>query len=162
VRILTNANRFVCIRPVPSTAEQPQPAYGYEEEVERLAAAVEAGAAIGAPWRARLSAGLGAGLDLLAADPALARLLLVTPLTVGGELRLAHESSVAQLAEALRPPAELTGDDPISDEILLLQAHGLVSYLSGRVLAGEAEWLADDHQPLLRFLLAQLPSGETS
>lgn len=130
-----------------------------DEGMERLVAAV--GAAVGGTtddWESRLSAGLRAGLEFLADDPALACRLLVEPFGVtGGEARLAHERSITRLAEALRPPDKLTGGEPISDEILWLQAHGLVSYLSGRVLAGEARRLADDHQALLRFLLAQHP-----
>jgi hypothetical protein len=128
----------------------------YSEGVERLTAAVATAVDADGEWDARLAAGLRAGLEFLAADPALARLLLVEPLTAGGNARLEHERSVARLAEALRPPAALSGGDPVSDEILLLQAHGLVSYLSGRVLAGESECLADAHEPLLRFLLLQL------
>lgn len=126
----------------------------YEEGVERLSVAVGAAVARDDAWPARLSSGLRVGLDLLAADPALAKLLLVDPLTVGGESRQGHERSLARLAEALRPPAELTGGEPVSAEILRLQAGGLVSYLSGRVLDGEAESLPDAHDALLHYLLA--------
>jgi len=132
-------------------------AASYREGVERLATAVAEAVDREGVWQARVSAGLDAALRLLAADPELARLLLVEPLAVSGALRAEHERSLGRLAEALRPPAELSGDEPVSDEILQLQAHGLVSYLSGRVLAGEARRLADDHRALLRFLLAQLP-----
>jgi AcrR family transcriptional regulator len=127
----------------------------YGKGVDRLAEVVEAAAGSGGPeWDARLSAGLRAGLDLLSADPELARLLLVEAAAVSGPLRAEHEDSVARLAKALRPPPELTGGEPVSDEILRLQAGGLTSYLSGRVLAGEAEMLAEDHGALLRYLLA--------
>lgn len=72
----------------------------------------------------------------------------------GGDARLAHELSLARLAEALRPPVELTEGEPASDEILRLQAGGLASYLSGRALAGEVESLPEAHGALLRYLLA--------
>ena len=125
----------------------------YEEGIDRLVEVIEAAVGSGRPeWGARLSAGLGSGLELLASDPSLARLLLVEALTVGGEARLAHERSLAQLAEALRPPAEVANGELVSDEFLRLQAGGLVSYLSGRVLAGEAEQLPQDHDLLLRYL----------
>jgi hypothetical protein len=125
------------------------------EQTERLVAAIEAAAQKESDWEAQLSVGLRAGLELLAADPALACLLLVDSLATPG--RPEYERSLARLAEALRPPAELTGRRPISDEILRLQAHGLVSYASGRVLDGEAESLPEAHEALLAFLLAQLP-----
>jgi hypothetical protein len=130
-------------------------ATAYEDGVSRLAAAVETAVASGGiNWAARLSAGLRAGLEFLAADPPLARLLLVESLAVVGAARFAHERSVARLAEALRLPAELAGGEPIADETLRLQAGGLASYLSGRVLAGEAEQLPDAHGFLLEYLLA--------
>jgi len=145
---------------VPSAVEEPRPISGYEQGVARLASAVEATAiATEGSWRARVSAALRTALDLLAADPALARLLLVDPLTARGEARLAHDRSIGRLAEALRPPPKLIGGEPVSDEILLLQAHGLVSYLSGRVLAGETNRLPELHEALLRYLFSQLSTG---
>jgi hypothetical protein len=126
----------------------------YEDGVQRLAACVSSAAGNGGEWVFRLSAGLRAALELLAADPALARLLLVDALVATGDARLQHERSLARLAEALRPPTELTGGEPVSDEILRLQAGGLVSHLSGRVLADEAERLPEDHGALLSYLLA--------
>jgi hypothetical protein len=123
--------------------------------VERLVVAIETAVRdAGDGWEARLSEGLKGGLELLADDPALARRLLVEPLEAGDEVRLAHERSIGRLAEALRPPAELTGNQQLSDELLRLQAHGLVSYLSGRVLAGETEKLPEAHGALLEYLLA--------
>jgi AcrR family transcriptional regulator len=130
----------------------------YSDGVERLAATVEAAAAKGGDWVERVAAGLGAGLEFLASDRRLSHLLLVEVFAANRPTRLEHERSVQRLAEALRPPAELARGTPISDEILLLRAHGLVSYLSGRVLAGETGRLSEDHEPLLRFLVAQLPS----
>jgi hypothetical protein len=127
------------------------PSGAYEEAVERLAAAVQAAAEGEREWEGRLLAGLGAGLGFLAAEPDLARLLLVDSLS---SRRLEHERSLTRLAAALRPPAEVAGDEPVSDEVLRLQAGGVVSYLSGRVLAGEAEALPEEHGALLRYLLA--------
>jgi hypothetical protein len=106
-------------------------------------------------WESKLSVGLKAGLEFLANDPALARRLLVEPLEVtGGEARMTRERWITRLAEALQPPVELRGGEPVSDEILRFQAHGLVSYLSGRALTGGAEALPEDHDALLGYLLA--------
>ncbi len=128
------------------------PAYG--DGVERLAAVVEAAAGSEGDWSARVSAGLRAGLDLLAADPALAHLLLVESLAAGRLARLEHERSLVRLAEALRPPASLPGGEVVPEETLRLLAGGLASHVSARVLAGEAERLPADHDLLLGFLLA--------
>lgn len=129
-------------------------AAAYEDGVERLAAAVEAAVQDERGWDARLSAGLRAGLDFLAADPPLAHLLLVEALAAARPARLEHERSLVRLAEALRPPAELPGGESVPEQTVRLLAGGLASHLSGRVLAGEAESLRDDHDLLLKYLLA--------
>jgi AcrR family transcriptional regulator len=129
-------------------------AAAYEDGVERLAAAVELAAGGEREWDARVSAGLEAGLAFLAADPPLAHLLLVEALAAARPARLEHERSLVRLAEALRPPAELPGGEAVPEETLRLLAGGLASHVSGRVLAGEAERLADDHDLLLQYLLA--------
>ena len=130
-------------------------AAAYEDGVEQLAAAVEASVQGERDWEARLSAGLRAGLDLLAADPALAHLLLVESLAAARPARLEHERSLVRLGEALRPPAaERSGGDAVSEETERLLAGGLASHVSSRVLAGEAERLSEDRELLLRYLLA--------
>jgi AcrR family transcriptional regulator len=135
-------------------------AAAYEDGVERLAAAVEAAARLEGGWDARLAAGLRAGLDFLAADPPLAHLLLVEALAAARPARLEHERSLVRLAEALRPPAELPGGEAVPEETLRLLAGGLASHLSGRVLAGEAERLGEDHDLLLGYLLAPAQAAD--
>ncbi len=121
------------------------------EGVERLAAAVEGAVADQDGWEAKLSAGLSAGLDFLAADPPLAHLLLVEVLAIA---RPAHERTLARLARALQPPAsKLRPGEALSAETALMLAGGLASYLSGRVLAGEAELLPQSRELLLEYLL---------
>lgn len=129
-------------------------AAAYEDAVGRLAAAVEVAAQAEDGWGAGLSAGLRAGLDFLAADSPLARLLFVESLAAARPARLAHERSLARLAAALRPPSEPSGGEPIPAETLRLLAGGLVSHISGRILAGEADRLSDDHSILLAYLRA--------
>jgi hypothetical protein len=126
----------------------------FEEGVERLVAAVEAAVDGEDSWSVRLSTGLRAGLDFLAADLALAHLLLVEALAAAPPARLEYERSLLRLAEALRsPPGDLSGGEPVSEETARLLAGGLASSISGRLLSGEAERLPDLHKPLLGYLL---------
>lgn len=136
----------------------------YEDGVEQLLAVIEIAAEGEGEWDKQLSAGLSAGLDLLAANPNLAHLLLVEALAAARPARLEHERSLTRLAGALRPPAgaELpNGLEPAPDEVLRLLAGGLTSHLSGRVLAGEAARLPEDHDLLLRYLLSPSLAAES-
>jgi AcrR family transcriptional regulator len=135
-------------------------AAAYEDGVERLAAAVERAASDEEGWDDCVSAGLMAGLEFLANDQALAHLLLVESLAAARPARLEHERSLARLAEALRPPAALPGGEIVPEETLRLLAGGLASHVSGRVLAGEAERLPQDHDLLLGFLLAPTQAAD--
>lgn len=126
-------------------------AAAYESGVKRLVGAIEA-AIDGTPeWEARLSVGLSAGLDFLAADPPLARLLLVDSLAAA---RPQYELTLTRLARALLPPFQGSRSGrAASEETARLLAGGLVAHLSGRVLAGEAELLPQSRQLLLDYLL---------
>jgi len=125
----------------------------YDDGVERLTAAAEGAAEDERGWTNRLSAGLMAGLEFLAADPSLAHLLFVESLAAARPARLEHERSLERLAEVLRPPSE-GGEGAIPEETTRMLAGGLASHLSGRILAGEAARLPELHDPLLQYLLA--------
>jgi AcrR family transcriptional regulator len=135
-------------------------AAAYEDGVERLASSVEEAASAEPRWAIRASDGLRAGLEFLAADPALAHLLLVESLPAARPARLEHERSLVRLGEALRPPPAAPGGEAVPEETLRLLAGGLASHVSGRVLAGEAERLTEDHDLLLGFLLAPTQAAD--
>lgn len=135
-------------------------AAAYEDGVERLAETVEVAASDEERWALRLSDGLRAGLDFLAAEPPIAHLLLVESLAAARPARLEHERSLERLAEALHPPAEVLGAEVVPEETLRLLAGGLASHVSGRVLAGEAARLPRDHDVLLGFLLAPTQAAD--
>jgi AcrR family transcriptional regulator len=138
-------------------------AAAYGDGVERLEAAIGAAAENEDDWDARLAAGLGAGLDLLAASPPLAHLLLVEALAASRPARLEHERSLGRLAEALRPSSGGgSGESEMPEETARLLAGGLASHLSGRVLAGEAERLPESRELLLGYLLAASPAASRS
>jgi AcrR family transcriptional regulator len=135
-------------------------AAAYEDGVERLASAVEEAATEQGSWDNCVSAGLTAGLEFFADDPSFAHLLLVESLAAARPARLEHERSLERLAEALRPPSDAPGGETVPEETLRLLAGGLASHLSGRVLAGEAERLPQDHHFLLGFLLAPTQAAD--
>jgi AcrR family transcriptional regulator len=139
-------------------------AAAYDDGVQRLADAVEPAVQGETEWAGRLSAGLSAALDFLAANPPLAHLLLVESLAAARPARLEHERTLARLAGALRGPSSgLRGGEGLSEETARLLAGGLASHLSGRVLAGEAERLPESHELLLQYLLApSLPAASSA
>lgn len=126
-------------------------AAAYEDGIERISAAIEDAAGAEEEWEARVSAGLRAGLEFLAANPALAHLLLIEALAAARPARLEHERTLVQLAEALRLPP---GGEALPEESARLLAGGLASHLAGQVLAGKAEQLPGLHDLLLGYLLA--------
>jgi AcrR family transcriptional regulator len=129
-------------------------AAAYDDGVERLTAVVATAVESERGWAPRLDAALAAGLGFLAADPALAHLLLVESLAAARPARLEHERTLSRLARALRqPPADLKAGAAVPEETRLL-AGGLVSHLSARVLAGEAARLPESQELLLHYLLA--------
>jgi AcrR family transcriptional regulator len=136
-------------------------AAAYDDGIERLSEAVEGAARGERGWAPRLAAGLGAGLEFLAAEPPLAHLLLVESLGAARPARLEHERTLARLARILqRLPADTAADGSALDETARLLAGGLASHLSGRILAGEAEHLPESHNLLLQYLLApSLPAA---
>jgi AcrR family transcriptional regulator len=134
-------------------------ATAYEDGAERLVAAIVAAAGSEREWAPRLSAGLLAGLEFLAAEPSLAHLLLVESLAAARPARLEHERTLTRLARALRPPGD-GSESTVSEETSRLLAGGLASHLCGRVLAGEAERLPESHRLLLGYLLTpSLPAA---
>lgn len=134
-------------------------AAAYADGVERLTTAVEAAVEEAAVPAEALAAGLGAGLELLASEPALAHLLLVESQAAARPARLEHERSLGRLANALRQVARESGEDSLAPETARILAGGLASHLSGRILAGEAEDLPASRDLLLGYLLAALPAS---
>lgn len=132
--------------------KEPCFAAAYEDGVERLVTAVEVAIEGERGWGSQASAGLLSGLEFLAAGPPLAHLLLIEALAAARPARLEHERSLVRLAEALCPPGAEGG--AVSEETARLLAGGLASHASARVLAGEAERLPEDHDLMLRYLLA--------
>jgi AcrR family transcriptional regulator len=127
----------------------------YDAAVARIHTAVtEACAAAPPGWPERVRAGVLALLDLLAAEPALATIVLAEGLRVGRGIydryQAAIESYVALLREGA--PAGPEGEPPpATDEAVI---GGIASLLSRRIVAGQTEDLAALAPDVLEFALA--------
>jgi hypothetical protein len=77
----------------------------YERGAERLRAAIEVAVDPGADFPVKVESALRAALDLLAAEPGLAHLLVVRPFAGGVEALSCYEHWQRRAAEALRDAA---------------------------------------------------------
>jgi AcrR family transcriptional regulator len=130
----------------------------YELAAERALAAVEAGCDEGRPWLQRMQAGLASLVDLLAADPALARVVVVEAMVAGAGARRRQLAVLERCAELLESDREAStnGDSPNRDlpETTGLMAVGAVAgLLFDEIQAGRAAELRDRLPNLLFALL---------
>ena len=107
-----------------------------------------------AEWAERVRAGIVALLDLLAAEPPLAAILLAEGLRVGRGIYDRYQAVVESFVPLLRdgaPPAPEGGEvPPATDEAVV---GGIASLLSRRTIAGEAAGLAELAPDVLEFAL---------
>ena len=124
------------------------------ERVERAAAGED-------EWPVRVRAGVSEALRLLAANPALARLIAVEALQAGLVARRRRQACLARLAEALRASGPRLAKFPADFEELLMG--GALSLVALYVDTGRAEQLADATAELVHYLLTSyLEPEETS
>lgn len=126
----------------------------YDSTVERIREQVLAGCDEGDDWAMRVLASLAALLELLAAEPAQAQLVLVEGLRVGrgvyDRYQEALQSFVPYLREGSPSPANGTRPPEASDEAVV---GGIASLLSSRVLAGKTEQLPEFLPDVAEFAL---------
>jgi len=82
----------------------------YARAIETILEAVEAACEDGCSWRERAADGLAAVVELLAAEPALARTAIVEIPTAGVEARRRHWTSIERFAALLEPDSR--GEEP--------------------------------------------------
>jgi AcrR family transcriptional regulator len=75
----------------------------YDLAIERIFKAAGAGCESGRDWRGRAAGGLAAVVELLAADPALARTAIVEGSAAGAEARQQQRAAIDRLARLLEP-----------------------------------------------------------
>ena len=130
----------------------PVTAGAYERGAERLLEAVVSACDPQADFAARVEAGLSAGLSLFAADPGLARLLVVrTELSeeaIGGHRR--WQERCATLLREAAASLDLPPTPPFLERLLIA---GVFSLIAEPVHAGKAEELGRLLPDLLEFVL---------
>lgn len=107
---------------------------GYELLASRLFECIDVACRREEEWPLRVRAALEAVLDLLAAEPAGARLLVVEPYLLGPEVRRRHEATLDRLARLLREGRrEAAAAAPMPD-VLEQSLVGSAVYAIGRAL----------------------------
>jgi AcrR family transcriptional regulator len=129
----------------------------YDYAVDRIrATVVEACAPVAAAdWPARVQAGVGALLTLLAGEPPLATIVLAEGLRAGRGIydryQAAVESFVPLLRQGAPDPPGAAAVPSATDEAVV---GGIAALLSRRVVAGEAEGLTKLLPDVLEFAMA--------
>lgn len=123
----------------------------YDVAGQWLCERVEEAAATGDEWSARVLAGITELLRLLAANPAVARLIAVEALQAGQAARERQRSCLARFAAALR--AGRPASPPLPTELEELLVGGVVVLIGRYVDAGRADQLPAAAAELVEYLL---------
>lgn len=121
----------------------------YELAAGRLCERIEAACAAAGGAHQGASSGIEAGLELLAGEPSLARLLSTEPPSQAAPLRAARRRLTAHLATLLRESDQRPGDAERETRL----AEGALALVAMRTAAGEAERVRDLAPTLIAILL---------
>lgn len=113
----------------------------YEMIDEHVRASMMAAGDTAAPWPEQVEERLGALLEILSRDLAVARFYLTEPLAAGGEIAARYRDAMQLLAGTLRPPegpADLNAE--IRDQALM---GGIATLIARRLNVGEPQRLPD-------------------
>jgi len=137
----------------------------YDTAVERIrVTVVEAcGAAPSAEWPVRVRAGVVALLNLLAAEPPLASIVLAEGLRAGRGIHERYQTAIESFVPMLRDGApDPPGGQPVPASIDEAVVGGIASLVGRRVVAGDTEGLAALIPDVLEFALAPHLGTETA
>jgi len=127
----------------------------HETAQERLFAVLSAPCRPGVKLASAVRSSLGAGLDLLAAEPALAHLLVLGAPAAGGEIARRHHRWLERYADLLgQAAAGLPDARRPSRATELTIVGGLVSRIAQRVLAEQADRLPELAPELIEVVLS--------
>jgi hypothetical protein len=113
----------------------------YEASFQRVFVSIATACDGGRPWLARVNDALAATVELLAADPALAHVVLVETLAHGPEARRLHDDALDRLAKQLDAGRELPMNGKLSELVSLMAVGSVFGLIFKEVLAGRAEQL---------------------
>jgi len=106
-------------------------------------------------WPDRVAATFASLIGFLASRPNFARLYLVESSTVGEAMASRRDRTTERFIALLEPGRELrSGDRELAEGIEEALVGGIVTLLARRILAGEAERLADFVPAVIEFALA--------
>jgi AcrR family transcriptional regulator len=129
----------------------------YDAAVARIRSCVAdaCDAAAGEPWPLRVSAAIDALLKLLAAEPALASIVLVEGLRAGRGIYDRYQAAIESFVGILQEGAPANPGGPgVPEATGEAVVGGVGSMLGRRVLAGEAEQLDQLFPEILEFVLS--------
>jgi len=113
----------------------------YEMVDDHVRASMLAAGDPAAPWPEQVKSRLGALLEVLSRDLAVARFYLTEPLAAGGEISARYRDAMQLLAETIRPqqgPAD--SDVEVRDQVLM---GGIATLIARRLKAGEVAHLPE-------------------
>jgi AcrR family transcriptional regulator len=124
---------------------------GHERVFETLALPCEEGGTV----EERIERSLGAALDALAEDPAVARLLFVEAPSAGEEIALRYHEWLGRYGTLLRAAGSCLppGSSP-PPEVEGVIVGGIASRVASEVLQGRGDQLSDLKAPLVEYVLA--------
>ncbi|HVY79012.1 MAG TPA: TetR/AcrR family transcriptional regulator [Solirubrobacterales bacterium] len=128
---------------------------------ERLFEVLSVNCYEGATIEERVDASLEAGLDILAADPALARFLFVEAPSGGDEIALRYHEWLSRYGTLLRSAApDLPPESVPLPEVEQVIVGGIASRVASEVLRGRGEKLRELRNPFVEYVLAFYRLGE--
>jgi AcrR family transcriptional regulator len=129
---------------------------------ERLFEVLSTGCYEGATIEGRVGTSLGAALDVLAKEPALARFLFVEAPSGGDEIALRYHEWLGRYGTLLRPAApDLPSESLPEPEVEQVIVGGIASRVASEVLRGRGDKLRELSEPFLEYVLAFYRLGET-
>jgi AcrR family transcriptional regulator len=132
---------------------------GLEEAMRRVG---EAGAAPGASFPERVSAGLGALLDCIAAQPQLARVCVVEAPSLGPAMQGRREQALAGFAGLLRGGREEAGEAELPASVEESVLGGLYWLLYNAILSGQPKRIEELRPELVEFALLPFLGAEAA
>lgn len=130
---------------------------GHEQLLDILTGPCEEGATT----EQRVERSLEAGLDALAADPDMARLLFVEAPSAGEEIALRYHEWLQRYGTLLGSAApQGSPEGSPAPEVRQVIVGGIASRVASEVLQGRAEGLRDLTAPLVEYVLAFYRPGE--